>query len=494
MRAVQSIYSVCASLLTAALLVGGCDSFVNKAPLSNPTKEQFYETESDFETALSGAYDGLRQSGTYGSTGGVSTVSASYWTVFEMRSDNTDQGPDRTGLGQRLFLVNQFSETPSSEIVQKVWIDTYEGIERCNTILDQLGTLSDGAFKDRVRGETLFLRSLLYYHAAVAWENITLKTESTRGPDEAADVTSQTDGPEAVYQQIAGDLETAQDLLPTSYSNGADAHRATSGAANALLGKVYLTLGQSGDAETALDRVIDSGEYQLVGNYGDLWGPENENNAESIFEVQYTTSSNQGSPFTNTFAPADFPGIQGEAENRPTSSMVDAYLDLSGDRFAASMDTSFVDGDGDVQQALHIKKYESDPVAPFQAENNWIALRYADVLLMKAEALGPSPAAWDLIDQVRDRSLPDPQYDVDRGGDFYEQLLRERRVELAFENHRWPDLKRFEQYPGLGNVAEERASQEISDVANNFNRLLPIPRRETDVAGLDQNEGYRGGG
>ena len=493
MRSAYFRHSVLLSLLVATLFVGGCDSFVDKGPISNPTKEQFYKTESDFETALNGAYDALRLGGTYGSTGGVGTVSASYWTMFEMRSDNTDQGPDKTGLAQRLFLMNQFQETPSSEIVQRVWIDTYDGIERCNIILDQIDRLSDGDFKSRVRGEALFLRSLLYYHAAVAWENVTLKTEPTRGADEAADVTSQTDGPGAVYEQITSDLETAQDLLPVSYSDG-NAHRATSGAANALLGKVYLTMGQSDAAATALDRVINSGEYQLVDNYGDLWGPENENNAESIFEVQYTTSSSQGSPFTNTFAPAGTPGIQGEEENRPTSSMIDAYLDLSGERFEASMDTSFVNEDGAEVLAPHIEKYESAPIAPFQAENNWIALRYADVLLMKAEALGSSTEAWDLIDQVRDRSLPDPQYDVDRSGNFYEQLLRERRVELAFENHRWPDLKRFEQYPGLSNVAEERVSQEVSDVADNFNRLFPIPRRETDVADLDQNEGYRGGG
>lgn len=493
MRSAYFHHSVVLSLFTAVLLVGGCDSFVDKGPISNPTKEQFYETESDFETALNGAYDALRQRGTYGSTGGVGTVSSSYWTMFEMRSDNTDQGPDKTGLGQRLFLINQFQETPSSEIVQQVWIDTYDGIERCNIILDQTDRLSDGTFKDRVQGEALFLRSLLYYHAAVAWENVTLKTESTRGPDEAADVTTQTDGPGAVYEQIASDLDTAQDLLPVNYSDASDAHRATSGAANALLGKVHLTMGQSDDAATALDRVINSNAYELVDNYGDLWGGENENNIESIFEVQYTTSSSQGSPFTNTFAPAGTPGIQGEEENRPTPSMVEAYFDLSGERFEASMDTSFVNEDGDEVLAPHIEKYEGDPVAPFQAENNWIALRYADVLLMKAEALGPSPEAWDLIDQVRDRSLPDPQYDVDRSGNFYEQLLRERRVELAFENHRWADLKRFRQYPGLSGVAEDRLSQEVDNVSADFNLRFPIPKREVDVAGLDQNEGYRGG-
>ncbi len=476
-----------AALLVLALVLGGCDSFVDKSPISNPSRATFYETQEDFETALAGAYDALQKEGTF---------SNNYWVLFEMRGDNTDQGPDQTGLAQKIALLNQFEETTTNELVRQSWIDTYDGIERCNIILDQVENLPDGNFKDQVRGEALFLRSLYYYHAAVAWGSITLKTESTAGPDQAAQSNSQTDGPGPVYEQISGDLETAQGLLPSSYDGGS-AYKATSGAANALLGKVYLTMGRQGDAETALQRVIDSGEYQLVDSYENLWGPENENNAESIFEVQYTPTGGEGSPFTNTFAPAAaaVPGGVGEglAENRPTVPMKEAYLDVDGPRFQASMDTSYIDSDGSTEPARFIRKYESEPFANFEAENNWIVLRYADVLLMMAEAVGPSPRAWDLIDQVRDRSLPDPQFDVDRSGDFHEQLLRERQVELAFENHRWPDLKRFEQY--IDGVAFEEVSDELGGLTqSNFNLLYPIPQREVDVAGLDQNDGYGGGG
>ena len=476
-----------AILLAIVFIVGGCDSFVDKSPISNPSRATFYETQEDFETALAGAYDALQQEGTF---------SNNYWVLFEMRGDNTDQGPDQTGLAQRIALLNQFEETTANELIQQSWIDTYDGIERCNIILDQVENLPDGSFRDQVRGEALFLRSLYYYHAAVAWESITLKTEPTVGPDQAAQSDSQTDGPGPVYEQISGDLETAQGLLPSSYDGGS-AYKATSGAANALLGKIYLAMGQQGDAETALQRVIDSGEYQLVDSYENLWGPENENNEESIFEVQYTPTSGEGSPFTNTFAPAAaaVPGGVGEglAENRPTVPMKEAYLDTDGPRFQASMDTSYIDSDGDTEAARFVRKYESEPFANFQAENNWIVLRYADVLLMMAEAVGSSPRAWDLIDQVRDRSLPDPQFDVDRSGDFHEQLLRERQVELAFENHRWPDLKRFEQY--IDGVAFDEVSDEIGGLTqSNFNLVYPIPQREVDVAGLDQNDGYGGGG
>lgn len=469
--------------LITTVVLSGCDSFVDKPPISNPTKEAFYTTQEDFETAINGAYDALQQEGTF---------SNNYWVLFEMRSDNTDQGPDVTGLARALFEINQFIERSGSEIVQQTWIDTYDGIERCNIILDQIDNLPDGSFQDRVRGEALFLRSLYYYHAAVAWGSITLKTEATRGADDAADITNQTDGPGPVYDQIAGDLETAQGLLPSRYSDDTHLGKATAGAANALLGKVYLTMGQQEDAASALQRVIDSGEYHLLSDYEDLWGPDNENNAESIFEVQYTTTSGEGSPFTNTFSPsADLQTGEGLAENRPTEAMVDAYFDLDGPRFQTSMDTSYVDAQGELQLARYVTKFESDPFANFNAENNWIVLRYADVLLMMAEAIGPTGTTaegrdgWDLINEVRARAgLSDVPED-----NFYERLLQERRVELAFESHRWPDLKRFEQY--IDGVAQDRVSEEISDLSG-FNMLFPIPQREVDVAGLDQNSGYAG--
>lgn len=478
-----------AGLLIVGLVLSGCDSFVDKSPISNPTKEEFYTTQEDFETAVNGAYDALQQEGTF---------YRNYWILYEIRADNTDQGQDVTGLSRALFEINQFIERSGSEIVQQAWIDTYDGIERANIILDQIDNLPDGAFKDRVRGEALFLRSLLYYHLAVGFENVTLKTEATPGPTEAANTIAQTEGPGAVYQQIEDDLETAQGLLPprSDYSE-AEIHKATSGAANALLGKVRLTMGEQDAAANALQAVIGSGEYTLVPNYGELWGPDNENNEESIFEVQFAAGAgDEGSGYTNFFSPSsDLQTGEGVGRNRPTEAMVDAYLDLDGDRFRASMDTSYVDGDGDPVQARHVTKYESDPFANFEADNNWVVLRYADVLLMMAEAIGPSGttddgrSGWDLIDEVRDRSLPAAQFDVDRSGNFFEELLRERRVELAFENHRWPDLKRFdEQY--LDGVAEDRLSEEIDDLGDDFNLLFPIPQREVDVAGLDQNPGY----
>ena len=161
--------------------------------------------------------------------------------------------------------------------------------------------------------------------------------------------------------------------------------------------------------------------------------------------------------------------------------MVAAYE--AGDaRFGASMATVYTNAaTGEVVSARYIRKFLSQPFQPNDADNNWPVLRYADVLLMLAEAMGPSTEAWDLIDEVRARAGLGP---VTRDNDtFYEQLLQERRVELAFENHRWPDLLRFDAQYGLS------INDTFDEVGRTPSRLLfPIPQREVDVAGMEQND------
>lgn len=470
-------------LVLLTLVWSGCDGFTDLAPISQRNTEEYYQEPREFEVALSGAYDALQSNGTYG---------RNYWILFEMRSDNTDQGADVTGLARALAVVNDFEESTTSEIVQEAWSDSYQGIERTNIILDRIDDLeADQAFKDRIRGEALFIRSLLYYNLATAFGNITLKLEPTPATDPGGSVQGDSLQVPAtdVYNQIAADLETAQGLLPLSAAAG----QATRGAANALLGKVYLTLGQASDAQTALERVVDSGEYELLDDYADLWGPENENNDESIFEVQFASDNQgEGSTFTNTFAPSSNMVLpsgavltgEGRGENRPTEAMVDAYE--SGDaRFLASMDTVYTNSDGEVVSARYVRKFESQPFQPDDADNNWPVLRYADVLLMLAEAVGPSGttsdgrSGWDLINEVRTRAgLSDVTQD-----NFYARLLQERRVELAFENHRWPDLRRFDAQYDL--ALEDTFDEEGRTPSR---PLFPIPQREVDVAGMQQND------
>lgn len=474
------------AFLVLALVWGGCDGFTDLAPISQRNVEEYYDQARDFEVALNGTYGALQDDGTYG---------RNYWILFEMRSDNTDPGPDVTGLARALAVINDFEESTTSEDLQVAWSASYRGIERANVILDQLDRFEgEEAFENQIRGEALFIRSLLYYNLAVAFGRVQLKLEPTppSDPGSSAQQDLQVDAPGEVFSQIAADLESAQELLPAT--RGDAVHRATSGAANALLGKVYLTLGQNQDAAAALERVVSSENYELLPDYADLWGPANENNAESIFEIQFTAGGvGEGSRYANTFAPASryvLPGgatLEGEglAENRPTEPMVATYADAD-ERFDASMDTVYTDAQTGQEEARYIRKFESQPFTNFDAENNWPVLRYADVLLMLAEAVGPNGTisdgrtGWDLIDEVRNRAGLDPVTRTD--GEFYQRLLDERRVELAFENHRWADLKRFDAQHGI-------------DIGSAFDEpdltpsrlLFPIPQREVDVAGLEQN-------
>jgi starch-binding outer membrane protein, SusD/RagB family len=448
-----------------ALFVVSCgDDFTNLAPISQRNVDNFFTNANDFELALNGAYSALHLSGMY---------SQSHWVMFEMRSDNTDQGPDVTGLANELAVVHIFNENPLNAFVGEMYRDHYVMINRTNVILGRLdGITMNQVQRDHIRGQALFLRSLAYYNLALAFSNVPLiLTEITDINQRITQSNKQ-----AILQQVATDLATAEGLLPQSFP-AAQRGRATKGAAAALLGKVHLTLGNRAEAATVLRRVLTMG-YSLVPDYANLWGVQNKNNAESIFEVQYRSGGlGTGSPFTNYFSPS--PLLQnglGNARNRPTESMWEAYEpgDLRRD---ISMARTYINPSTNaVVEALHILKYRSEPFQNNDSNINWPVLRYADVLLMLAEAIGETPEAYGYINQVRQRAGLTP-INAGTPGSFTDKLLQERRVELAFENHRWPDLLRF-----------DRARPAMQSIGLNAKLLFPIPQREIDVTpGFVQN-------
>ncbi len=444
------------------------DSFTELAPISNRNGEDFYNTVNDFEAAINSSYSGLQDEGVYG---------RAYWAMFEMRSDNTDQGPDATGLARQYTVINEFTEDALNEQVGNAWSDSYKVIANCNVILDRIVNIEmDAVIKNRIIGEALFLRSLMYYHLAVAFGNIPLQITPFIPGDELTQVNAAT-----VYAQLIIDLTAAEANLLPSYS-GTQVGKATKGAAATLLAKVQLTTGANSDAETTLRRVMSTYGYGLQNEYSDLWGVSNENNGESIFEVQFISGGiGQGSSFTNEFSPSvDLQTGQGFGRNRPTATLATTYEE-DDTRFSPSMGISYVDGDGDTVIQNYIKKYHSDPPNENDSDINFVVLRYADVLLMLAEAIGESSEAYILINQVRGRAgLLD--IDGDTPGTFSEKLLNERQLELAFENHRWADLLRF------GVAAEKVNAAEPFISAGSVKELFFIPQREMDInPGFNQN-------
>jgi hypothetical protein len=448
-------------LLIGITAISCSGDFTDLAPISSRNEAQFYNTANDFVAAINASYAGLQDNGVYG---------RAYWTMFEMRSDNTDQGPDATGLAAQYAEINRFTEDPLNQQITSAWISSYKVIANCNVILQRIESVEiDESLKRRIVGEALFLRSLMYYHLAVAYGNIPLVLEPFIPGDELVQVDATT-----VYDQLITDLETSEENLPISYP-ASDIGRATKGASATLLSKVLLTKGQNAIAEVVLRRIIDNYGYGMVENYKDIWGVSNENNLESIFEVQFQGGGiGQGSAFTNEFSPSSF--LQtgfGFGRNRPTQALINSF-DSEDERFGASIGTSYINEQGEETLADFVRKYESDPSTENDSDINFIVFRYADVLLMLAEAIGESNESYQLINDVRERAGL-PEIGSSTPGTFNEKILEERQLELAFENHRWADLKRFNSEKEVFEVAEPLVNPAV------VRELFFIPQREMDI-------------
>ena len=459
--------------LSTALVFSGCsDDFTLLSPISDRNVESFYRTPTDFTVAINGAYSTLAGNGAY---------NRSYVLLHEMRSDNTMNGGGNTGLAEVFFRIAHFSELATASELSSPWTTAYQGIARTNTILDRLDNLEDGAFKERIRGEALFIRSLFYYQLAVLWGNVALQLEPVTSPDIEVNQVSA----DVIYNQIASDLELAQGLLPPSYP-AEDVGRATSGAANTLLGLVHLTNGDNAQAEVALRRVVTSGQYTLVDDYADLWGVANENNMESVFELQYKAGgTDTGSQFTDYYTPFGDGGGVG-AGNAPQNLSPDVQylhdvqygIDENDERGLGGTWGFQVDEVGDT--TWYVEKWVSTPFGPADADNNFPVFRYADVLLMLAEALGESGEAYGLINEVRERAGVTP-ISAATPGTFEEKLLFERRLEFVTEGKRWADLLRFGVAPPVMASFEPLVAAGLT--AADIRELYPIPQGEIDVSG-----------
>ena len=479
---IKNIFSLKSWIILTSLFFISCsDEFTLLAPESQRNVDNFYQTKSDFETALNGVYDALQSGGAYGNQSDIATGgTGGYWMMTEMRSDNTDQGGDVTGLAAAVAELNEFAETSLSEYTLGVWSGSYQGVARANTLITRIQSANlDDAFKNQVIGEALFVRALFYYNLAMLFGNIPMPLEEIleTNPKQTQLTKNQ------VLTQLVIDLTDAAGKISGTPSL---IGRATKWSALTLLGIVQLHLGNKSEAASALNQVINSGSFSLLSNYADLWGPSNENSNESIFEVQFVSGGmGEGSGFTNSFSPSsDLQTGEGGGRNRPTPDIVDSY-EKGDERFKSSMDTIYV-VDGDTSYARYIRKYESNPSSNYDADNNFIVFRYSDVLLMMAEASGQGTVAYDYINQVRTRAGLN-SINASSPGSFEDQLLKERRVELAFENHRWYDLLRFGK--AVETMNNQFDKQGFNITIDTHNLIFPIPQREIDL-GLIQNPGY----
>ncbi|WP_421826806.1 RagB/SusD family nutrient uptake outer membrane protein [Larkinella sp.] len=479
---------------TAGMLSSCKEDFINLAAISNQTSSTFFKSASDFQQGVNAIYDGLQSTQTYGKA---------YYYLMEVRSDNTDIG-DRGANAGIASQVDLFTEITSNPFVLDAFAGSYVIIARANAVLDRIDAATiDETAKKQFKGEALFLRSLAYFNLVRLYGKVPLVIR-TESPNES--LNARRNEVTEIYTQIETDLKTAAGLLPLSYTAATDLGRATSGSANALLGKVYVTEKKWSDAATVLKTVLPT--YSLLPNYADLFKAETPITAETIFAVRFRKgqSPSEGNLYFNDMMPLIYVnGItySGAGNNRPTANIARAY-EPGDKRFAASLDTLYNRTATTVVKGNYVKKYFDLPATTGDEGNSFPVLRYADVLLLLAEALneqGYSAAtaegsALGYLNKVRSRAGLAAKTAADLPGQeaVRDAIFRERRVELAFENDRWFDLIRYSK--ALPILQTHLATEYgLTTPVLTANRLLyPIPQREIDVhndlTAFPQNPGY----
>jgi hypothetical protein len=461
------------------------DEFLALSPISQASTATFYRTGSDLLNALNGAYGALQSGGQYGQ----------YYVVSEIPSDDTR--PVLSGSVTDQDEFDKFYMRTTNPFVATRWSDGYRGIYRCNAIIDRsAGVTMNEDQKKRIVGEAKFLRALMYFNLVRVFGDVPLVVKEVIDPQEGYDY-GRTPVAE-VYAQIIQDLTDAEGALGVSYT-GADLGRATRGAAKSLLGKVYLTQRKYAEAAAKLKEVIDAGTYDLLPSYASVFQASAKNHRESIFDVQYKKGSiGEGSGFANSYAPENSGNavIQfgGGGNNQPTADLIAAYE--PGDlRREVSLATSYTNASGVRVDYNFVRKYRDAPVINGDSEDNWPVLRYADVLLMYAEALnetGATAQALPFLNRVRQRAGLAAKTATDAGTQAAMRLAleQERRIELAFEGHRWFDLVRTGR--ALPVLRAKATAIGIQTNLTENNLVFAIPQSQIDInpTKITQNPGY----
>lgn len=443
--------------------------FLDLKPQSQPNVDNFYQTANDFGNAVNGAYDVLQSANQYG---------GDFNTLLEARSDNVLDNDPSSNAGLR-YNVDRFIEPTTNSILRDTWGSLYTGINRSNLILDKIDAVTfDNTLKARYKGEAQFIRALSYFNLVRLWGRVPLVLKAGTTTDSRSYTRNEV---AEVYAAIEKDLTDAAASLPVSYT-GTDVGRATSGAAKGLLGKVYVTEKKFAQAVTVLREVISAGTYSLLPNVADVFTVANKNNPEILFAVKFRKGV--GGPLP-----------EGHALWYGTN---------IGDNIEASLRAAYPAGDKRLPLTVQIPVPNNVNVVPrkfydvFSATNDvgndFPVLRYADVLLLYAEALNESATQFSgdalaALNQVRSRAGVSVYTEAQLGGmqaAFREAIINERRLELALENDRWFDLVR------TGKAVD---ALKVTGITVPANRLVyPIPQSEIDAYNnpttFPQNQGY----
>ncbi|MFD0931570.1 RagB/SusD family nutrient uptake outer membrane protein [Psychroflexus salinarum] len=492
------IYRNSLMVLIAFGLLSCADDFVEEQPPYQLTSENFFEAEEDYENALVGAYDILQ---------------STYLNVLlgEIASDNTHAGGESATDVVGWQQVDKMEHTPVNDDIDDVWDFNFAGVYRASYIIENEAKISfDG--KAQIIAEARFLRAYFNFELVKWFGAIPIKPEGRFQLGEETSIPRSS--VEDVYAYIENDLNLA---IPEMSQQPLQVGRASKASAQALLGKVHLYQDEFTLAAPLLSEVINSNQFHLYGTEGDedflnLFEFVAENSAESVFEIQYTGAEGAGFECLQCSegnVMVGFSGVRGYEGpvyepgygfNLPTQEIYDAFessdlrrelsiLDI--EAWASDTGANYTIGNQDPQTGhtgYYNKKYlprENENLGDpnLTQPNNYRAIRYADVLLMAAEALNrgniDDGLALDYVNQVRERAgLSEINAS---GSQLTDEIYRQRRLELVGEGHRFFDL-----------VRTGRAANAIDGFTSNKNEVFPIPLEEIQFSqgNWEQNTNY----
>ncbi|SEW25441.1 Starch-binding associating with outer membrane [Chitinophaga sp. YR573] len=474
------------------LLFVSCNK-LDENPDSIITVSQFYKTQADAISAVAAVYSTLNTDAAadfplYGRNMNLLTGNGSDDQIFSPSNTNTDV----RALGTATYV-------PANDRIKKNWQQLYFGISRANVAIDNIPNINfDTTLRSRLIRESKFIRALLYFNIVRFWGDAPLILHDPTSIDVSKQKVTRA-SKDSVYAQIISDLTDAT-LLPATYS-GANIGRATSGAAHALLAKVYVTRREWSKALIELNTVINGGYgYDLFSNYLDAFQQATKNGKEHIFSVQFGTnlgaknstqflSSGDFSSFNTAVYPGDLPAdstlyqlFAASDTRRSVTFFTSLYNAATGKyvTFTPARFAKFID-------------YTMSPLTnQSQSGINFPVIRYADILLLDAEVLNeingaPTADAYAAINKVRTRAgIADLTTGLNQA-DFRDSVFLERRKEFIQEGMRWFDLSRrggTYLYDALKKFPDKTGAA-VKDT------LYPIPQSERDLNSLlTQNPGW----
>jgi hypothetical protein len=501
MKKISPLYTLLYILAIASTgLGGGCASFLEENPTDRLVINNFYSSRQDAEAAVNATYQQLG-----------SLYARLMYNVAELPTDVMKNG---LGMPNAFLQDLEFMRyNAENTFIRDMWNNSYAGIMKANAAINNIPNVTMSVdLQARLIAEARFLRALYYFNLVRFFGDVPLVTRletinDAMGPRIPKD---------QIYEQIIQDLQEAETLLPLRSQYAANEEgRATKGAAKILLGKVYLTQGNFAAAKNKLAEVVEHESeygYGLHPDYAANWNTETEAGIEAVFYIEYKkppmpSNGEMGLAGPKYSVPGGNIGVANSNEaDIPTQELWDAF-DEKDKRRGVNLRYEFYSliENAPVMSSIPLfGKYWIDGLsAANQCDINMHIIRYADALLMYAEALNEEnePAkAHETLNRVRERAFGDKSGNFDglSKEQFRAKILDERRLEFPIEGHRWFDLvrtgtfiQRMKEHSAYEADVAEKNKTDIAANIKDYMTLMPIPQRELDLnPELTQNPGW----